>query len=450
MVVARSASQPAPKPPTFAHSETLRVIVADDSAVSREVLRRLLETWGYEVTLAKDGTEAWALLEEVDTPTIAILDWMMPGMEGVELCRRVRALHRRHYTYILLLTAKQETQHIIQGLGSGADDYICKPPNPAELEARLLVAGRLVAFQESLLVAQERYRNLVESSSALICTHDLEGKVLSVNPAAARGLRMSVEECLGKNIKQVLAPAAWPEFDAYLEEIQRNHVARGNMLVVDSMGKKHVWAFTKRLIKDEGGAPYILGHAQDVSDQMRMEQALRESQDALLEAEKKLARCDALTGLANRRAFYERAEQERKRAARYRRPLSLAYIDLDNFKHVNDTRGHEAGDQVLTTVAAIFGKNLRSEDMAARLGGDEFALLLPEAGDAAAAFVIHKVHRLLTAAMQAKNFPVTFSVGLVTFDPVPDKTEHMVQKADDLMYEVKRQGKNAIRHLKSR
>ncbi|PYX91203.1 MAG: hypothetical protein DMG67_10820, partial [Acidobacteria bacterium] len=167
----RGPSQPAPKRPTFNRSATLRVIVADDSAVSREVLRRLLEAWGYEVTLAKDGVEAWELLQSGDIPTIAILDWMMPGMEGIELCRRVRELTRRHYTYILLLTAKQETQHIIQGLGSGADDYICKPPNPAEFEARLLVARRLVAFQESLLLAQERYRNLVESSSALICTH---------------------------------------------------------------------------------------------------------------------------------------------------------------------------------------------------------------------------------------------------------------------------------------
>lgn len=446
----RGLSQPSPKPPMFAHSEKLRVIVADDSPVSREVLRRLLEAWGYEVTLAKDGAQAWEQLQMGDMPTIAILDWMMPGMEGIELCRRVRELSRRHYTYILLLTAKQETQHIIQGLGSGADDYICKPPNPAELEARLLVAGRLVAFQESLLAAQERYRNLVESSSALICTHDLDGKVLSINPAAARGLRMTVEECVGRNIRQILAPATRAAFDLYLEEIQRDQIARGNMLVVDSAGEKHVWAYTNRLIEDEAGAPYVLGHAQDVTEQMKMEKALNESREALLEAEKKLARCDALTGLANRRAFYERAEQERKRSARYQRPLSLAYVDLDNFKHVNDTHGHETGDQVLTTVAAVLGKNLRSEDLAARLGGDEFAVLLPESGDAAAAFVIHKLHRLLTAAMQEKQFPVTFSVGLVTYDPVPQSTEHMVQKADELMYEVKRQGKNAIRHLKSK
>jgi diguanylate cyclase (GGDEF)-like protein/PAS domain S-box-containing protein len=427
----------------------LRVIVADDSAVSREVLRRLLQTWGYDVTPAKDGAEAWALLQEGDTPTIALLDWMMPGMEGVELCRRVRELNRRHYTYILLLTAKQETQHIIQGLGSGADDYICKPPNPAELEARLLVAGRIVAFQESLLAAQERYRNLVESSSALICTHDLEGNVLSVNPAAARALRMNVEECLGRNISEVLAPAARPSFDIYLEDIERNQVARGNMQVVDRAGEKHTWTYTNRLINNEAGAPYVLGHAQDVTEQMRMEQALRESQSALLEAEKKLARCDALTGLANRRAFYERAEQERKRAARYRRPISLAYVDLDNFKQVNDTHGHEAGDQLLINVAKVLG-TLRSDDMAARLGGDEFAVLLPEAGDAAAAFVIHKLQRMLTAAMHEKNLPVTFSIGLVTFDPVPENTEQMVQKADDLMYEVKKHGKNAIRHLKSK
>jgi diguanylate cyclase (GGDEF)-like protein len=104
----------------------------------------------------------------------------------------------------------------------------------------------------------------------------------------------------------------------------------------------------------------------------------------------------------------------------------------------------------LVTVAGILQNNLRAEDVAARLGGDEFALLLPEAGHASAAFVINKLHRLLTLAMQEKNSPVTFSMGVVTYDIAPESTEMMVQKADRVMYEVKRQGKNSIRHVRSK
>src|SRR5260370_18147291 len=263
----------------------------------------------------------------------------------------------------------------------------------------------------------------------MICADGLEGKRLSINQAAARGLRLTVEECIGKNVREVLVAGARAAFDLYLEEIQRNQIARGNMLVVDSAGEKHVWAYTNRLIEDEGAGPYVLGHAQDVTEQIEMQKALRESRDALLEAEKKLARSAVLTDLANRRAFYERAEQERKRAARYGRPLSLAYIDLDNFKQVNDTRGHDAGDQVLISVATVLKNNLRAEDLAARLGGDEFALLLPEAGDAAGAFVIHKLHRLLTGAMQEPAFPLTFRTARLSYHGTPHHIEEMGEKS---------------------
>ena len=142
---------------------SLRAVVADDSAVVRELLRNFMERCGYHVLLASDGSEAWDLLQDGDVPTIAILDWVMPEVEGIELCRRVRRLSRRHYTYILLLTAKNEPQSIIEGLSSGADDYICKPPDPGELEARLMVAQRILSFQERLIVAQERLRESQEA-----------------------------------------------------------------------------------------------------------------------------------------------------------------------------------------------------------------------------------------------------------------------------------------------
>jgi two-component system cell cycle response regulator len=136
----------------------LRVIVAEDDASSRHLLQHFLKQWGFDSNVASDGNQAWELLQSKDVPTIAIFDWVMPGLEGVELCRKVRRLSRQHYTYVLLLTSKIEKQDVIEGLGAGADDYVSKPFNPKELQARLLVAQRIISFQEQLIATREELR----------------------------------------------------------------------------------------------------------------------------------------------------------------------------------------------------------------------------------------------------------------------------------------------------
>ncbi len=136
----------------------LRVVVAEDEASSRHLLQHFLEQWGFECEVASDGNQAWELVQSKDVPTIAVFDWMMPGIEGVELCRRLRRLNRQHYTYVLLLTGKTEKQDVIEGLGAGADDYVSKPFNPKELQARLLVAQRIITFQEQLIATREELR----------------------------------------------------------------------------------------------------------------------------------------------------------------------------------------------------------------------------------------------------------------------------------------------------
>src|SRR5205823_5567645 len=149
-----------------------------------------------------------------------------------------------------------------------------------------------------------------------------------------------------------------------------------------------------------------------------------------LTREKQLARVDSLTGVSNRRALYEVLQRERNRAARNSRPLTIAYIDLDNFKEVNDSFGHQAGDSVLMTVANVMSRNLRGADFVARLGGDEFAIALPETGSEAARQVITKLHTLLMESMSTNGLPISFSVGVVTFEDIPATVEDLLQKAD--------------------
>ena len=139
----------------------MRILIADDSIVSRHLLDATLRRWGYEVVIACDGNEAWEILQSPEAPRIAILDWVMPGITGPEVCRRVRANTKEKdiYTYILLLTSKSQREDLIEGMESGADDYLTKPFDQHELKVRLRPGTRIVQLQEELISAREDLRD---------------------------------------------------------------------------------------------------------------------------------------------------------------------------------------------------------------------------------------------------------------------------------------------------
>ncbi len=136
----------------------MKILIADDSIVSRHLLEATLRKWGYDVMVACDGAEALELLQRQDAPALIILDWMMPGMTGVEVCRRIRERDNEPYTYILLLTSKSQKEDLIEGMEAGADDYITKPFDQNELQVRLRAGTRLVDLQTQLLKAREDLR----------------------------------------------------------------------------------------------------------------------------------------------------------------------------------------------------------------------------------------------------------------------------------------------------
>jgi diguanylate cyclase (GGDEF)-like protein len=153
-----------------------------------------------------------------------------------------------------------------------------------------------------------------------------------------------------------------------------------------------------------------------------------------------------LTGAANSRFFYKLAQMEIDRFQRYTHPFSLAFIDLDNFKFVNDQFGHAVGDQVLRTVVSSVKKHSRKTDTIARLGGDEFALLLSETNEESARIVLAKIQDMLLAEMREHNWPITFSIGVLTCNASPQTTDELVRITDELMYSVKKSSKNAIKY----
>lgn len=143
----------------------MKILVADDSIVSRHLLNSTLTKWGYDVILACDGAEAWAILEQENGPALVILDWMMPGLSGIEVCRKVRERTRETYTYIILLTSKNLKEDLIQGMEAGADDYVVKPFDQHELNVRLRAGTRLVELQAELLATREALREQATKDS---------------------------------------------------------------------------------------------------------------------------------------------------------------------------------------------------------------------------------------------------------------------------------------------
>ncbi len=166
----------------------------------------------------------------------------------------------------------------------------------------------------------------------------------------------------------------------------------------------------------------------------------------ILAAEKEMAMLDPLTGVANRRGFQLLAQTEINRSRRYNHPFSVMFIDIDDFKKINDHFGHLTGDRLLLAVVQTIRNNVRAIDIVARFGGDEFVVLLVRSEEKSASLVAGKLHQQLLSIMKTNHWNVTLSIGLATYHTAPDTLAEIIKEADELMYQVKRSGKNDIRH----
>lgn len=194
----------------------MRILIAEDDSVSRRSLEAQLCKWGYDVIVTRDGNEAWQVLSSADAPQLAILDWKMPGMDGIELCRRVREGEKEPYTYIILLTIMVGEKNLVTGMESGADDYITKPFIADELRVRLRAGRRIVDLQNELIrdiaerkrIEKEREQFLIffETSSDLMCIADPYGAFLRTNPAFTENLGYSETELVARPFIELVHP----------------------------------------------------------------------------------------------------------------------------------------------------------------------------------------------------------------------------------------------------
>lgn len=430
----------------------MKVLIAEDDMVSRRVLQATLAKWDYEVITAVNGDEALAVLQSADAPSLAILDWMMPGKDGVEVCGIVRQAASAMPTYIILLTAKTEKEDIVAGLEAGADDYLTKPFVRSELRARMEVGVRVVNLQKKLAdrveelnqalaereradalqrASENRYRHLVEHSQGFICTQDLAGNLLSINPAAAKQLEYEPEEMIGRNLIEFVSPEYQKMFGIYLERIRENEIDSGLLHIVTKSGIERIWQYKNFRYEEAGQEPYILGHAQDITELKQAETEVRN-----------LSMTDELTNLYNRRGFQILTEQQQKISRRTKNPFSLIYADMDNLKTINDTYGHQQGSDAIQKIAQILKKSFRESDIIARLGGDEFTIFVSDTIDCNIKIPLARLQENLRQYNEQNLHPyqLSLSLGTVCVGANEESSiEELLIKADEKMYANKKQ-----------
>jgi len=295
----------------------MRVAIVDDDPVSRKILGASLVRFGHEVVEFSDGQAAWDALQD-GSLRLVITDWMMPGIDGLELTRRIRNANFDGYVYVIILTGRENKSDVVAGLEAGADDYLVKPYDVYELRARVAIGLRVLELEARLKIAAEQMQ----------------------------------------------------------------------------------------------------------------EMALH----------------DSLTGLLNRRAIYTHYQGELNRSGRLMTPLSLAMIDIDHFKQINDQYGHLLGDKALCLCADKIKKNLRSYDWVGRWGGDEFLAILPGAEPAEAVTIVERIREDINeeplSLENGGKMQVQFSAGVICILEKTENLDILIQMADRAMYQAKEDGRS--------
>jgi two-component system cell cycle response regulator len=410
----------------------VRVLIAEDDATSSLMLQHTLERLGYEVLAFAEGAGAWQALCGEAPPQLVLLDWSMPQMDGLEVCRRLRARRGANYTYTILLTSRAERDDVVTGLEAGADDFVTKPFDPEELRARLRTGERILSLEAALTRSRAHMAEVLANIDSGVLLSDPGGRVLLSNAglalvtgdARARIEGMARRDFMAQQAERLSDPGAFLQaMDAPAGEVQADFQKAHRRQVVR-------WA-SKPVPFAEGQGR--LDICRDVTAEIELARVLSEQ-----------ALTDPLTRLVNRRGGEQGIARELSRQARGQsQPLSLALLDIDHFKRVNDVHGHAVGDKVLTAVAAIILGAVRQADLAIRWGGEEVLLVLPNTTGDAAREVVNRLRLQVEASRLEGVPPVTFSAGVAQWTPSEPITD-TIARADARLYEAKAQGRNRV------
>lgn len=408
----------------------MKILVAEDDAVARLFLKATLRSFGHEAILCANGRAAIQAFEE-HRPYIVISDWMMPEMDGLELCQGIREKVLDHYTYFILQSARSTRQDFRAAMEAGVDDFLAKPIDREDLFVRLRVAERII---QQRLEAEGKIRLLARfpaDNPNPVLQVDREFRIVYANDASL--------PLLGQ-WRCAVGGFIAPELRRLAEALHTT----GRRQEVEVTCANRVYSFSSTSVSPEGVA-YLYGH--DVTDRKQAERDLI----ALKNQAEETALHDQLTGLPNRRLFQERLQLETARALRAGTKVALVMVDIDNFKQINDGFGHAVGDGVIVTVARCLREHLRNTDTVCRWGGDEMVLLITDLKERAnVAAVCGKLIRAVKqqTIKSGTAAAASLSLGSALFPDDSSDPTLLMQQADHALYTAKADGRDCWREFK--
>ena len=446
-----------------------RILVVDDIEANVRLLEAKLTAEYYEVTTAMDGPTALAMAAK-DLPDIILLDVMMPGMDGFTVCRKLKEDPATRHIPVVLITALDGRADRIQGLESGASDFLTKPIDDVMLFARVRSLTRFKLVIDELRQREASGRRIGVIAGAAARLDGLGGRVLIVDDNERQAQRLAAEMSVehrpvvesdpekakvsaGGPVDLVIVNAAAKGFDGLRFTASLRSEERTRQLPVLAMVDPDDRG---RMVKAlEIGVNDILSRPVDPQElaarvktqiqRKRYTDYLRNNLDHSLE----LAVTDQLTGLHNRRYMNGQLDSLVKRAVMGGEPVSALLIDIDFFKKINDTFGHDIGDEVLREFALRLASNVRAIDLPCRFGGEEFVVVMPDTALADALRIAERIRNNVAGspfkvAQGQELLTVTISVGVSATAGQGDTPEALLKRADEGVYQAKASGRNAV------
>ena len=452
---------------------TAQILVVDDVPANVKLLQAKLTSEYYDVITAVDGFDAINKTKK-HKPDLILLDVMMPGMDGFETCAKIKTDQTLSHIPVVMVTALSDKSDRLKGLEAGADDFITKPINDAALFARVKSLIRIKTLLDELRLRDATGKEMgVDPDKSNSFVADVSGaKVLLVDDDVVQSknviskLKESYVTELVEDPENALEVAKNGEFDAVIISTMlsdmdglrlashiKNQEETRNVPIVVIVDEDDTKVMLKSL--ELGINDYLVSPVDKNEMAVRVRTQIRRKryQEALKNQYQKsveMALTDGLTGLYNRHYLNTHLNNMVKQATKNGKKLALMIMDMDHFKQVNDTYGHDAGDMVLKQLAGIITNAARSTDLAARFGGEEFVMLMPETDVNSALGVANRMREAVEKTQfvidnEGKTINKTISIGLANLFEAGDSPEGLLKRADEALYFAKNGGRNVVK-----